>query len=1161
MTRRAHRASVLSRRWRPACAALLLALGTLARAAPASEPPLQVDQYAHTSWTDREGYPAGLVFAMAQTPDGYLWLAGEFGLFRFDGLRFLPWQPPPGQALPNKPYSLLVSRDGTLWIGTFEGLVSWDGTRLTHYPQIDKGFVTSLLEDRDGTVWAGTLASPGRLCEIRDGRARCHLQDGKFGAYVWSLAEDGAGTVWAAAASGLWRWKPGPPKLLQTSGERLGDLATSTDGRLLIGIRGAGLRQLAGEELRPYLLPRPGDPAGHMPDRDVQSNKLLLDRDGGIWIGTESRGLIHAEGGRADTFGKEDGLSGNIACSFFQDREGNIWFASERGLDRFRRLPITTLSVRQGLSSDATKSVIAAQDGSLWVATPDGVTRWQDGNPRILREASGLPSREAQSLYEDSRGRVWVTTPRGLAYFQGGRFVPVGGLPSREVSTITGDEAGNLWLAGNEGLAHFRDDRFVENFPWSALGRRQIAKVIVADRGGVWLSFWLDGGVLYFKDGKVRESYGVADGLGAGHVSGLRLDAGGALWAATEEGGLSRIHEGRIHTLTTGNGLPCNAIHWSIEDDHGAMWLYTACGLVRVSREDLSAWLADGSRKVAPQVWGAADGVVLRAVSPAYFNPPVAKAADGKLWFVAGIGVQVIDPDHLPFNAIPPPVHIERLVVDRQDRAAVNGLRLPPLVRDVTIEFSALSLVDPINTRFRFRLEGHDAAWQEAVNRRQVSYTNLPPGRYRFQVTAANNSGVWNEQAAQLEFSIAPAFYQAFWFRLGCAVLVLGLLWGGFQLRVRRLRLEEKRLRNVLAGIPAMAFSVHPDGSPDLVNQRWLDYSGLAPSARKDDPAWQSAIHPDDVQAHLEKWRTALATGQPFENEARHRSASGEYRWFLVRAVPLRDKQGRIVKWYGTLTDIEERRRAEEERERLRRLESHLAHTNRLSMLGELTASLAHEVNQPIGAVIASAGAGLRWLDREQPELGRAREALARIKDDGKRAADIIAGLKAFYKKDGAPQRALLDVNEVVQEMLVLLRREAHRHSVVMRTELGKELPPVRADRVQLQQVLMNLMVNGIEAMGQSGGELLIRTQAHEKGVLVSVSDTGMGIPADRIEQIFSAFVTSKASGTGMGLAISRTIVEAHDGKLWAEANTGRGATFRFTLPAARAPDERIAGK
>jgi PAS domain S-box-containing protein len=1128
--------------------ALIVPPSTAVAAAPA----LQIGQYAHTSWTVRDGYSPGLVFAIAQTGDGYLWLAGEFGLFRFDGHRFTLWQPPPGRQLPSKPYSLLVSRDGTLWIGTFEGLVSWNGVELTAYPELDKGFVTSLLEDRDGTIWAGVLGNPGRLCEIRSGQAKCHLQDGGFGGFVWSLAEDGAGVLWAGAETGLWRWKPGPPKRYQTAGMRVGDLITTADGRLLIGIRDSGLKRLAGDELEPYLLRSAANPAETVPDHEVNSNKLLRDRHGGIWIGTERRGLMHVQDGKADAFAKGDGLSGNIACSLFEDREGSIWFASERGLDRFRMLPVTPIFTPQGLASDATRSALSSADGSIWVATSDGVTRWQDSKPTTFRMKDGLPDDGTQSLVEDFRGRVWVsTTNHGLAYFDSGRFVAVDGLPSKEVASITGDEAGNLWFSGTAGLSRFHNGRLAEHFPWAALGRQQQAKVIIADRGGVWLAFWLGGGVSYFKDGKVRVTYTPAEGLGAGHLSGLRLDSDGALWAATEDGGLSRIKDGRISTMTIRNGLPCNTIHWSMEDNHGSLWMYAACGLVRVMRDQLQAWLADPTHRLQTTVWGAADGITLRAVTPAFFNPPVAKAADGKLWFATGVGVVVIDPDNLRSNPIPPPVHIDRLVADRKSYPIANDLRLPPLVRDVTIEFVALSLVDPENARYRYRLDGHDDEWHEAVDRRQVSYSNLRPGSYRFHVTAANNSGVWNEKGAQLEFLIAPAFYQTTWFRLACALLFAGLVWGGFQHRVRRVRREEKRLREVIEGIPAMAFSVHPDGSPDLVNQRWLDYAGLSRSKGQAVRSWESAIHPADLETHLEKWRTALATGEPFENEARHRSVSGEYRWFLVRAVPLRDKHGKILKWYGTVTDIEERKRAEEERERLRRLEAQLAHTNRLSMLGELTASLAHEINQPIAAAITSAGACLRWLDREQPELQRAREAVVRIKDDSKRAADIITGLKAFYRKDDSPKRTLLDVNEVVREMLVLLNREAERHSVVVRTELAQHLPAVRADRVQLQQVLMNLMVNGFEAMAESGGELLIRTKSVERGLEVSVSDTGVGIPADKLEQVFSAFVTTKAAGTGMGLAISRTIVESHGGKLWAEANPGPGATFHFTLPTA----------
>jgi signal transduction histidine kinase len=263
------------------------------------------------------------------------------------------------------------------------------------------------------------------------------------------------------------------------------------------------------------------------------------------------------------------------------------------------------------------------------------------------------------------------------------------------------------------------------------------------------------------------------------------------VWAATDAGGVSRIKDGRVTTLSVANGLPCNKTQWSMPDDNGSLWIYTGCGLVRVGPDDLAAWIADPNHRVTPKPWDSADGVPELMGGQASSTPPVAKGTDGKLWFVAGAELQLIDPADMPSNPVPPPVHIEALVADQKPHKVASGLRLPPLVRDLTIEFTALSLVDPKSTRFRYRLEGHDTDWQEAVDRRQATYTNLPPGDYRFRVKAANNSGVWNEDGAQLDFSIEPAFYQTAWFRLAGIALLFGLAWSGFQLwhrmRIRRL--------------------------------------------------------------------------------------------------------------------------------------------------------------------------------------------------------------------------------------------------------------------------------------------------------------------------------------------------------------------------------------
>ena len=332
------------------------------------------------------------------------------------------------------------------------------------------------------------------------------------------------------------------------------------------------------------------------------------------------------------------------------------------------------------------------------------------------------------------------------------------------------------------------------------------------------------------------------------------------------------------------------------------------------------------------------------------------------------------------------------------------------------------------------------------------------------------------------------------------------------------------------------------------MNKRWTEYTGLSVE-QSSGAGWQRAIHPEDLVRHSEKWRISVATGQLFEDEARfRRAADGEYRWFLVRGVPLRDQNGKIIRWYGTLTDIEDRKRAEQEREKLRQLEADLAHINRVSTLGEIAASLAHEIKQPIAAAITSANSCIEWLAHEPPNLDRARAAAARIDKYGNRAAEIIDRIRSFYKKS-PPQRELVDVNGIIHEMLTLLKGEATRSSVAMRTELAAELPKIMVDRVQLQQVFMNLMLNAIEAMKDSGGELTVKSELQDGQLQFSVSDTGVGLPTEEVDQIFSAFFTTKPQGSGMGLAISRSIVESHGGRLWASANGGRGATFYFTLP------------
>jgi PAS domain S-box-containing protein len=320
------------------------------------------------------------------------------------------------------------------------------------------------------------------------------------------------------------------------------------------------------------------------------------------------------------------------------------------------------------------------------------------------------------------------------------------------------------------------------------------------------------------------------------------------------------------------------------------------------------------------------------------------------------------------------------------------------------------------------------------------------------------------------------------------------------------------------------------------------------PQTRVTTEAIRAAFHPEDLPVYEDAFKRAVDGDREIDITYRIITPAGNVKHLHAVAQVMERIEGRPV-YIGAIQDVTERKASEEA---LSRARSELAHMARVTTLSALTASIAHEINQPIAGVVTSAGACLRWLNRDQPDVQRALEAASRIQEDGKRAAAIISHLKSFYRKDLSPQREVVSANDLVRDMLVLLQSEADRHSVAMRTQLAVAPCSVSADRVQLQQVLMNLMQNGMEAMSERGGELTISSRCENGEVMVSVSDTGVGIPADQIEGIFNAFFTTKAGGTGMGLAISRTIIESHGGRLWAAANPGRGATFHFTLPAER---------
>jgi ligand-binding sensor domain-containing protein/signal transduction histidine kinase len=766
----------------------------------ALEPSDAITQYSHAAWTLQEGKLPGAALALTQTVEGTLWIGTESGLLRFDGVSFSRWYPPADGRFPIEYVQALApGRDGSLWIGTLDGLAHLKDGKVRYYftrQSSTDPVISAILLDGHNTLWIAKAGfRSGGLCRVETDVLHCFdsAQGLPNGAIV-SLLEDRLGNLWFGGVGGLYRWNGDAAQIypLQDPTATISSIAQGEDNEIIAANGLNPLKHVVGSRLGNYGI-QPESPG-------VETRVLLTDSDGALWIGTSSQGLLHVYKGHVDRYNHADGLSSDTVLVLFEDREHNIWVGTDRGIDRFRALPVVNLSKREGLSRDTAGSVFASKDGSVWVGTSAGLNRVRNHSVTVYNSRDGLPSNAIQAIMEDHSGGLWVGTTAGLAYSRNSRFHPVdlpNGAKIRSLAAGAEEPDGTLWLSDAEhGLVQLRDGHIERLLPWSLFENKQAYALTEDPKGnGLWLGF-RQGGIAYYTAGKITRRYGASDGLAPGAITDLHLDKAGALWIATE-GGLSRLRAGQIRTLTSANGLGCDRIHTLIEDDDEALWLNTACGLIRIAREDLSAWLGNPRGQLKTKLFGPAEGMRVRT-APGGYSRRSAKSADGRLWFPVLDAVAVVDPRHLPENRLAPPVQIEQLMVDRKPYAIHPGLMLPPLTRDLQIDYTAFSFAAPEQVRFRYKLEGYDNDWSATTSLRQAQYTNLAPRNYRFRVLAANNDGVWNEVGASIEFGIRPTFYQTTWFKWSSFAAFGGLLWMSYRLRVRHvaaqisLRFEER---------------------------------------------------------------------------------------------------------------------------------------------------------------------------------------------------------------------------------------------------------------------------------------------------------------------------------------------------------------------------------
>jgi signal transduction histidine kinase/ligand-binding sensor domain-containing protein len=817
----------------PVCLLFLFSVSS----AWAVDPSRHISQYAHTAWRIQDGVFSGTPNAITQTMDGYLWVGTEGGLLRFDGVRFVPWTSPDGKHLPSSSVtSLLGARDGSLWIGMEGGLSHWDNQRLTNY-LIKPERINSIVEDRDGTVWFVrtrlSAGSEGGLCQVIGTGLQCYGKaDGMSSSDgAVSLVEDSLGNLWIGSDTAVVRWKPGSSStfMLTELKSKQGingakSIAANPDGSIWVGIdlagRGLGLQQIVQGTRKPFVIPE-------LDGSTLQVFGLFLDHENALWIGAQNQGIYRVRGRKVDHFNSADGLSSDSVNRFYEDHEGNLWVSTTKGIDCFRDVRVATFSSREGLATTEVDSVLATQHGTIWIGGAGALEALHQGSVSSIKAGKGLPGDQVTSLLEDHAGRLWVGVERTMSIYKNGTFKRIDRPDGRPIGLVVGmteDVDQNIWVETTgppRTLIRIHDLKVQEEF---TVPQMPAARKVAADpKGGIWLGL-MNGDLARYRHGKT-EIFPFKHGDDS-RVHQLVVNSDGSVLGATPLGVVG-WKEGKQKTLTVRNGLPCDVVYALIEDSHRALWLYTQCGLVEIAGTELQRWWGQPDITVQLRTFDAFDGV---QPGRAPFGG-AARSPDGRLWFANGVVLQMIDPDHLTGNALPPPVHVEGLIADRRNYSFSKDLRLPPLTRDLEIDYTALSFVAPQKVRFRYKLEGHDAAWEEPGTRRQAFYSDLHPGQYRFHVMACNNDGVWNDAGATLDFSIAPAWYQTNWFLLLCVATSLFVVWALYRLRVRQLaRAMSARFDERLAERTRMARDIHDTFLQTIQGSKLVADQALKPS-------------------------------------------------------------------------------------------------------------------------------------------------------------------------------------------------------------------------------------------------------------------------------------------------------------------------------------------
>ena len=904
----------------------------------ALDPHKTLTQYGHNVWSRQNGLPANSINVIIQTRDGYIWLGTSAGLFRFDGVSFTEVFTNPAN---DKSHEIITAlreiKDGSLWIGTaYNGLRHFKDGKMSVYG-LKEGFfdtnVRELFESRAGHLIVCT--AEGVFISRNEKFEKVLLNQN----YITGIAQDSQNRIWVGTLDGIRIFEDDgtdKPKIISINegipNKTITDILCGEDGSFWIGTIEGLVRWTKGEIIT--FTTNNGLSDDHI-------NAIYQDHENNIWVGTR-KGIDRYSNKTWSTLTTFEGLTDNDALSFCEDYEGSLWVGTADGLNQFRNSGFSNFSTKEGLADDNISNIVESPDGSIYFLSNQGssVTRLKNGRYDIYRNMPAGP------VFASQDGTLWMGQPGAIFSFDQGKlqkFDSHAGVPPKWISAITEDKKSIIFYADHAGIfrlinGHVNPFTLKDNHPYPS-------------KNFITTFYWQHGNILWVGMGdslvKVQdesiEGFTRKDGLAGNWVSSFCEDKEGNLWISSPQGGLTRYKNGIFTAYNTKIGLFSDEIFCVLADDLDGLWLSSASGIGHASREELDDFATGKISSIHTQNYGSSDGMKSQ-VCFRDWQPAGWKAKDGKLWFATKKGAVMINPKGFKKNQFPPPVLIEKVIVDQQTVPLDHAINLHAGTEKIEFHYTALSFLVPERVLFKYKLDGFDRKWVDAKNRRAAYYTNLPPGEYRFRVMACNNDGVWNETGASVAFTLEPHFYQTYWFYFIILLSLIGTFLAYYRLRVRQilkkeideaLKKERTLLRTLIDNLPDAIFVKDVECRKIIANPMDIRYMGVQSEKDVIGKTDFDFYLPTEAAKYYADDKSVIESGIPIINgESYILDKQGNKIYTLFFKIPLRDEQGNIIGLVGVARDITERKRIEEERERLiAELQTALADVKTLSGL------------------------------------------------------------------------------------------------------------------------------------------------------------------------------------------------------------------------------------